>query len=93
MSIEADSQTVVILFNEGASPNHPQSNLLNDGKYLISRTRCTLNHTYSEANQCADFLARLGAEQDEDLVVAVNPPLGMREFMNRDRLNLRQILD
>lgn len=93
MSIESDSQTAVILFNEGANPNHPQSNILNDGKYLLGRTGCTLTHTYREANQCADFLARLGAEQDEELVVTANPPQGIREFMTRDRLNIRQILD
>lgn len=36
--IESDSLTTVTLFNEGANTNHPQSNILNDGKYLLSRT-------------------------------------------------------
>jgi len=36
--IESDSQTAVTLFNEEVNTNHPQSNILNDGKYLINRT-------------------------------------------------------
>lgn len=43
MHIESDSQTAVILFNEGASANHPQSNILNNGKYLLNRTLSLTN--------------------------------------------------
>lgn len=91
--IESDSQMTVILFNEGASTAHPQSSIINDGKYLLSYTGSTLSHIYRGANECADFLARFGTEQSEDLVVANTPPVDIREFMNRDRLNLRLILD
>lgn len=93
VQVESDSQTAVLLFNDGANTNHPQSNLINDGHYLLGRTGCTLTHTYRSANACADFLAGFGAEQNEDLVVYDRPPLEIREFMNRDRLNIRQILD
>lgn len=91
--IESDSQTAVLLFNEGANMNHPQSNILNDGKYLLARTGSTLNHISRSANECADCLAHLGAEQDEELVVVSSPPLALREFFVRDSLNIRQILD
>jgi len=37
IQIESDSQTAVILFNERANTNHPQSNIINDGKYLLNR--------------------------------------------------------
>lgn len=91
--IESNSQTAVLLFNDGANTNHPQSNILNDGKYLPSRTGSTLSHIYRGANQCADFLARLGVEQEEELVVSATPPLAIREFLLRDSLNIHQYLD
>lgn len=56
--IESDSLKAV-LFNEGPSVNHPHSNILQDGKYLLNRTGSTLSHIYCGANECADFLAIL----------------------------------
>jgi len=93
VQIESDSQIAVILFKDGANTNHPQSNIVNDGKYLLNRTGSTLIHTYRSANECADCLARIRAEQNEDLVVSNTPSLAIREFMTRDRLNIRQIID
>lgn len=93
IQIESDSQTSVLLINEGANTNHPQSNIVNDGHYILNRTGCTISHNYRGANECADFLARFGAEQTEELVVIDQPPIEIREFMNRDRLNTRSILD
>lgn len=93
IQIETDSQTAVLLFQEGANPNHPQSNILNDGHYILNQTGCTITHIYWGANECADFLARFGAKQLEDLMVINQPPLEMREFLNKDRLNTRLILD
>lgn len=50
VQIESDSQTAVILFNEGANTTHPHSNIINDGKYLLERTRSNLTHIYRGAN-------------------------------------------
>lgn len=47
-----------------------------------------IHHVHREANQCADFLARLGADQGEALVVSHGPPGEIREFLIRDSLNL-----
>lgn len=74
IQIESDSQIAMILFNKGANTNHPQSNILNDGKYLLNRTGSNLVRIYRGANQCADYLARLGAEQNEELVVTRTSP-------------------
>lgn len=46
VQIESDSQTAVILFNDGATANHPQSNIINDGKYLLNRTGSSLTHIF-----------------------------------------------
>ncbi|KAI8536007.1 hypothetical protein RHMOL_Rhmol10G0221400 [Rhododendron molle] len=59
-------------------------NLINDG--------IPGNHTHS-ANQCADHLAHMGAEQEEDLIVVVDIPISLTEFLIRDGLNIRRILD
>jgi len=40
-----------------------------DAKMLAARTNTRIGLTYSQANQTADCLARLGAEQDESVVV------------------------
>ncbi|KAF7130872.1 hypothetical protein RHSIM_Rhsim10G0181700 [Rhododendron simsii] len=80
------------MINEGNSVNHPQSVLINGAHAILGRTESMLTHLYWEAYQCADRLARIGAEQDEDLVVSVDKPLLIREFMIRG-LNLRQFLD
>ncbi|KAI8545761.1 hypothetical protein RHMOL_Rhmol07G0063400 [Rhododendron molle] len=48
------------LINEGA--------LAEDSKILTAHMGSTLVHIYCEANQSADHLARLGDEQEEDLV-------------------------
>lgn len=39
-----------------------------------------------------DHLASVGAEQD-DLVIVIDMPISIREFMIRDSLNIRKVLD
>lgn len=67
IKIESDSIIAVESINGGNSVNHPQRAMINDAHAIMVRTGTTLNHTYREANQCADHLARIGAEQNEDL--------------------------
>lgn len=93
VQVESDSQVAVLLFNDGAPVNHPQSNLINARKYLVNRMGSTLTHINCNVNQCAEFLARMGAEQNEAFVVTTSPPLPIREFLIRDNLNLHQFLD
>ncbi|KAI8546501.1 hypothetical protein RHMOL_Rhmol07G0123100 [Rhododendron molle] len=78
INLESDSLIAVRLINEGNSGNHPQSVMINDAHAILSRTKTTLTYIYQEANQCADHLARLGIDQNEDLVVSVNKPLSIR---------------
>ncbi|KAI8549619.1 hypothetical protein RHMOL_Rhmol06G0039200 [Rhododendron molle] len=71
---------------------------------VMSRTDTTLNHVYRTTNQCADHLihigaermdhlAHMGAEQEKDLIIAVDIPIYLREFLIRDSLNVRRVLD
>lgn len=59
---------------------HPQQGLLEDARMLLTRIGATLSHVGRMANQSADILARLGAQQNADLVVTAQVPLATREF-------------
>ncbi|KAI8568753.1 hypothetical protein RHMOL_Rhmol02G0225000 [Rhododendron molle] len=73
----------------GNPDNHPQSVIINDAHVLLNRTGTTLTHIYRNANQRADHLACLGAEQNENLVVAVDIPISVSEYLIKDSLNIR----
>ncbi|KAI8558286.1 hypothetical protein RHMOL_Rhmol04G0079500 [Rhododendron molle] len=59
----------------------------------MDRTNITIGNTYRTANQCANYLARWGAEQVVNLVFLMEMPIAMREFVIRDSLYIRQVLD
>lgn len=80
VTIESDSLVVVNLINEDFDGCHPQSNMIFETKALKTQTGATLTHIPHSANECADHLARLGAELNEHLVVMDELPLSLREF-------------
>ncbi|KAG5522319.1 hypothetical protein RHGRI_034486 [Rhododendron griersonianum] len=55
----------VKLITEGPPTGHPQQALIEDSRILMTRTQSTLGHIYRQANQSADNLAHLGAEQEQ----------------------------
>ncbi|KAI8573825.1 hypothetical protein RHMOL_Rhmol01G0305500 [Rhododendron molle] len=59
----------------------------------MNRTNTLIAHIFRSANQSADQLARVGEEQDKELVVQNDMPISIREFVLRDSLQLRQVLD
>lgn len=67
--IERDSLVAVQLINEGNPNGNHQQALVADAQILMARTGAVLSHIYRQANQTADHLARMGAEQLEELVV------------------------
>lgn len=79
------------LLYEGPLANHPQSVIINDAKILSERTGSSPPSIFGDANQCVDHLTRMGAEQNEDLIVSMDSPLSLREFMIRGSLNIRLI--
>ncbi|XP_058228002.1 uncharacterized protein LOC131336237 [Rhododendron vialii] len=93
VKIESDSLVAVNLTMEGNPGNHPQSVLINEIHALLTQTNTTIGHIYRSANQCADHLARMGAERTEELVFVMDMPIAIREFVIRDSLNIRQVLD
>lgn len=93
VQIESDAMLAVNLIKDGNPGNHAQSVIIHEAHGLLTRTDTTLNHVYRTTNQCADHLAHIGAEQDEDLIVAVDILISLREFLNREGLNVRRVLD
>ena len=76
--IELDALSVVLLMNNEAE-NIMMESLLSDCRSLLKQipNKCVL-HTYREANQCADALAKLGAQSDTHFVVFVTYRLWWR---------------
>lgn len=84
VKIEADSSTAVKLINEQTPENHHNWALIEDSRMLLARNAATLTHIYREANQSTDNLARLGAEQAEELVTVDIPP-STRPYVTTDK--------
>lgn len=93
VTIESDALLAVNLITEGNPGNHAQSVIINEAHGLLTLMGMTLTHMYRNANQCADHLAHLGAEQNDNLVLVVDIPFSLMEFIIRDSLNLRQFID
>lgn len=87
MKIEADLMTVVVqMITEGPLAGDPQEVLVVIAKILLACTSSIFGHIYRETNQNADHLARLGAEQTEDLVVTEESPQFVCHFVLDDIL-------
>jgi len=86
--IESDSLEAVNLINEGPFERYTHQALITDSKILLDRTRANFVHIYRETNQSADHLARLGAEQEDNLVVMEESPQSVRHFVIVDALGV-----
>jgi len=47
--------------------------LIQDIKDLIHQSNVTICHTLREGNRCADFIAKLGASSDKELLLCDSP--------------------
>ena len=61
------------------------SSIVDDCKLLITRIpQVQFKHCYREANRCVDGLARVGGQQDSDLIVYDCPPVEIQSFIDFD---------
>ncbi|MCH80847.1 replication protein A1-like protein, partial [Trifolium medium] len=58
--------------------------LIQDIKDLLSHSNITVCYTLREGNQCADFLAKLGASSDNDLLIHNSSPEDMLDLLRSD---------
>ncbi|KAL7188890.1 hypothetical protein ACSBR1_038701 [Camellia fascicularis] len=62
------------MLENGFTPQSPYKRLVEDSRHLLLCWNCKLQHVLHEGKQCVDWLAKLGADQFEQLVVSINSP-------------------
>ena len=70
----SDSLLSVNLIKEDLNQFHVYVVLIRNIKDLLSSRNYSLHHSLREGNQCADCLAKLGASNDDELIIHANPP-------------------
>jgi len=60
--------------------------LIHNIKDLFRSRNFSLHHSLREGNQCVDFLAKLGASNDEILSIHSNPPKGLLPLLQSNEL-------
>lgn len=73
MILETDSQVAYSLIKEWSDTEHQMAALIGDVKALCMELKIKDQHSLREGNQCADFLAKLGASQELPFVFLVEP--------------------
>ncbi|CAL5413457.1 unnamed protein product [Camellia sinensis] len=86
--IETDATEVVKLLEEGPGKHHLLRGLVADARIIFTGCQCTVQHIYREGNLCADAMAKLGAEQPEDILVVNDPPAEIRELLVSDMVGI-----
>jgi len=63
---------------------HVYAVLIQDIKELMEQTHATISHTLMEGNQCADFMAKLGASSNFELICHNSPPTELLPLLQSD---------
>ncbi|KAF7842222.1 reverse transcriptase [Senna tora] len=83
--IECDSEVALELVSNGVVDTHPCSALVQRVRSLIDRHWDTeLVHVFREANQAADFMAKLSHSLAEGFLVFDSPHVGLRSILAAD---------
>ncbi|KAF5933818.1 hypothetical protein HYC85_029989 [Camellia sinensis] len=78
LSIETDSQYAIDMLKGNVEVFSPLRSLVEDSKFLIRRCGFLIQHVKREGNMSANGLAKMGANQNEVLVVMDDPPEEIR---------------
>lgn len=85
----SDSRNTIRMVQEGVPIQHQEANEVAAIKHLLGQDwQVQLTHTYREENQCADYLAKMGATLDKTLTVLQHPPVGMESLLLADALGV-----
>ncbi|KAF7812868.1 ribonuclease H [Senna tora] len=86
--VESDSLEAVNLISMGDSSFHSLGNILEDIRQLSSSFgKISFRHIFREANQSADFLAKLGLQGSVKLTLWEDPPSGLALALLADSLS------
>ena len=80
----SDSLLCINLIKDQTPRFHVYAILIQYVKYLTEQSNIIVCHILKEENQCADFLAKLGASSDNDLVYHASPPDGLLYRLKMD---------
>lgn len=85
----SDSSEVVKMVETGVSHFHHYGNQIAVIRQLINRNwHVELHHNFRESNQCADYLAKLGAHSGQRLVCLQIAPTGMFPLLLADGMRV-----
>lgn len=92
VDLESDSLWAVNAINREEPPQMCPA-MVEDIKALVRMTGTKVSHASRQANQCADALARMGAVQEESLVVTYDMPMNIIQLVREDILGGNNPLD
>jgi len=82
----SDSILAIDTVKKASTTYHVYAILIHEIKVLLSQTNVLLHHTLREGNQCADFLAKLGASSNDTFKHHPQPPDDLRPLLRTDAL-------
>ena len=83
--VEMDAKSIVEIFCKSGYVNDVISPILDDCRMLITKfQQVQFRHYFHQSNQCADALARLGADQDLNFRIFDSPPVDASVFFEQD---------
>ena len=91
VEVEVDASFVVSLMANAADTNSEFAPLVDDCRDLLKRIpQAQIKHCYREGNKCANKLARLGTDLEENFVVFYAPPSVIAPLLFLDKLGFTQ---
>lgn len=82
----SDSLLSIKLLTEHTSSYHAYAVLIQDIKDILSPRNYSIQHCLRERNQCADFMAKLGASSNEDFTIYSAPPADLLPLIRNDAM-------
>ena len=87
--VEIDAKVIVDVMKNSAYVNQIISPILDDCRQLMTGfQQVQLKHCYRQANRCADLMARLGANQEQDYMLFSSPPVDLAKTLEDDCLGV-----
>ncbi|XP_039686543.1 uncharacterized protein [Medicago truncatula] len=84
----SDSLLAVNLIKDDLNYFHVYAVLIQNIKDIMVSRNFNLHHSLREGNQCADFMAKLGASSDVELTLHSSPPEDLLPLLRTDELGV-----